>query len=296
MEKNISFIHQCKLKYSSRFYPLLFFFIFGCAEQEEEFSEKKVNDLYNIAMNRFDAKEYRSAATAFNEVERQHPYSDWALQAELMAGYCYYLAKKYNEAIEQFEGFCELHPGHKKVPYALYMIGICNYEQILIVQRDQQPTEEAKKAFLEIIERFGQTSYAKDAKFKIHMIEDHLAAKEMDIGRQYQSNGGQLKSNIAAINRYQNVIKDYARTSQVPEALYRLVECHISEGLIDDAKVYAAVLGDNYLSNVWYQKAYELLKPYQSDDRNIKKHKQKSLHNGCKEEKKDKQNLSLLKK
>ena len=228
----------------------------SCAHDEEKFSEKQVNDLYTIAMDRFEGKEYKKAAAAFDEVERQHPYSDWSVQAELMSGYCYYLAKQYDEAIERFEGFSTLHPGHEKVAYALYMIGLCNYEQIPIVERDQVPAQEAKDAFSQILDRFGTSPYAKDARFKLHMVNDHLAAKEMAVGRYYQR---LERSNIAAINRYKTVVEHYTQTNQTPEALYRLVECYLAEGIVDEAKTYAVVLGHNYRSSVWYKRAFALM-------------------------------------
>ncbi len=227
----------------------------ACGDKEELYTDRKVEDLYNIAMDRFEENNPTKAARAFAEVERQHPYSNWALKAQLMSAYCYYEAKKYEEAIEGFNLFIQLHPGHSEVPYAYYMLGLCHYEQIPIIARDQKPAEESLKAFQEVINRFPTSIYAKDAKFKIDFIHDHLAGKEMDIARYYQKQGAY----VAAINRFKEVINRFQQSSQVPEALLRLVECYLALKLKDEAQAAAAVLGHNFPTSDWYKEAYALL-------------------------------------
>ncbi len=229
----------------------------GCSSHDEDLApDQPVNNLYIEAKKLLDSREYTSAAKRFADVERQHPYSNWALRAQLMSAYSYYQAKKYDEAIDGFQTFIQLHPGHRDVVYAYYMIGLSYYEQIPIVQRDQEPAQKAQDAFLEITNRFTTSIYAKDANFKLDMLKDHLAAKEMDIGRFYLKQ----KSYIAAMNRFKSVIETYATTAQAPEAIYRLVECYLALGLQSEAKAAAAVLGHNHLNTKWYKDAYALLK------------------------------------
>ncbi len=230
-------------------------FLSGCQETEEVYVDRSVEDLYTIARTHLNGRNYSKAATAFAEVERQHPYSNWALKAQIMSAYCFYEAKKYDEAIDGFKIFIQLHPGHVDVAYAYYMIGLCFYEQIPIVERDQQPSEKSMEAFDEVLNRFPTSVYAKDAHFKIDLIKDHIAGKEMDVGRYYLSKG----SYVAAINRFKNVVENYQSTAQTEEALYRLVETYLSVGLKDQAIASAAVLGHNHPYGKWYKNAYTLL-------------------------------------
>ena len=232
----------------------------GCADKEDQYTDRKVEDLYNMAMDHFDTKSYAKAARAFAEVERQHPYSNWALKAQLMSAYCYYEAKKYEESIEGFNLFIQLHPGHTEVAYAYYMLGLCHYEQIPIIERDQKPAESSLKAFQEVINRFPTSVYAKDAKFKIDLVYDHLAGKEMSVGRYYQSQGAHL----AAINRFKEVISRYQTTSHAPESLHRLVECYLALGLKAEAQSTAAVLGHNFPNSDWYKDSYALVQKHTS--------------------------------
>ncbi len=228
----------------------------ACADKEEAYTDRTVEELYNTAMDRFETGKYEKAAKAFSEVERQHPYSNWALKAQLMSAYCYYEAKKYDEAIENFNVFIQLHPGHPEVAYAFYMLGLCHYEQIPIIERDQKPCEQSLKAFEEVVTRFPSSPYAKDAKFKVDLILDHLAGKEMDVGRYYQRQAAYLP----AINRFKEVVTRYQTTSHVPESLHRMIECYIALGLRKEAQEVAAVLGHNYPNSDWYTDAYSLMK------------------------------------
>ncbi len=227
----------------------------ACQDSEEEYKERPVEELYNEALARINASEYTKAAKAFGEVERQHPYSNWALRAQLMSGYAYYQAKKYDEAIESLNVFIGLHPMHKDVAYAQYMIGICYYEQIPITERDQKVTEKAESAFKDVIAKYPDSSYARDAKIKLDLLRDHLAGKEMDVARFYQ----QETNHLAAINRFKFVVDNYQTTDQVQEALHRMVESYLHLGLVDQAKATAAVLGHNYPGSPWYQESYALI-------------------------------------
>lgn len=222
---------------------------------QEKYVERPVEDLYNQAMSTLSEGEYIRAAKEFDEVDRQHPYSVWATKAKLMAAYSYYQAGKYDDAILAAERFKQLHPGNKDAAYAYYLIAISYYEQIVDVARDQKNTELALKSLDEVVRRFPNSEYARDARLKLDLARDHLAGKEMNIGRYYQ---GQ-KQYVAAINRYRNVVDNYQTTTHVAEALHRLVECYLALGVIDEAKNVAAVLGHNYPGSEWYADSYALL-------------------------------------
>lgn len=223
--------------------------------KEDKYVERPVEDLYNRAMSTLSTGEYIRAAKEFDEVDRQHPYSVWATKAKLMAAYSYYQATKYDDAILAAERFKQLHPGNKDAPYAYYLVAISYYEQIVDVARDQRNTELALKSLEEVVRRFPTTEYARDARLKLDLARDHLAGKEMTIGRYYQ---GQ-KQYIAAINRYRNVVDNYQTTTHVAEALHRLVECYSALGVHDEAEKVAAVLGHNYPGSDWYADSYYLL-------------------------------------
>ena len=217
--------------------------------------EKPVDDLYNKAMDDMAAQNYKDAATTFEDVESQHPYSVWATKSQIMAAYALYEDGDYGRAIIAADRFIRLHPGSGDVAYAYYLKAICYYIQITDVGRDQRITQEAATALQEVINRFPDTKYARDAKLKLDFTRDHLAGKEMSIGRYYLQRGQYL----AAMNRFKWVINHYQTTTDVPEALERLVECDLALGLTDEAKRNAAVLGYNYPGSHWYQDAYALM-------------------------------------
>jgi len=217
--------------------------------------EKPVEELYNGALNAMQAGDYEEAARLFDEVERQHPYSEWASKAQLMAAYAFYQENSYDEAINALDRFIELHPGSPDVAYAYYLKAICYYEQISDVRRDQKATSDALNALEELVRRFPDSTYSRDAQLKIDLALDHLAGKHMDIGRFYQSRSEYL----AAINRFRTVIERYQTTTHVPEALHRLVECYLAIGIVDEAKATAAVLGHNFPGSEWYIDSYALL-------------------------------------
>jgi outer membrane protein assembly factor BamD len=228
----------------------------GCSGgADEEYVERPVEELYNQAQDLLESGNPQGAGRAFEEVERQHPYSQWATRAQLMSAYAYYEANSYDEAIAAAQRFIELHPGHQDVPYAHYLIGISYYEQISDVGRDQKMTERALVAFDELRRRFPNSQYARDAELKADLARDHLAGKEMSIGRYYLRRGQYL----AAINRFHNVVERYQTTTHVPEALHRLTEAYLALGLDQEAQKNAAVLGYNFPSSQWYLDSYALL-------------------------------------
>lgn len=222
---------------------------------KDVYVEKPVDDLYNKAMDEIIEDRYATAAKTFQEVESQHPYSVWATKSQLMAAYALYEAGNYGEAIIAAERFIQLHPGHRDVAYAYYLKAISYYVQIVDVGRDQKTTELALKALDDVVRRFPDSKYARDAKLKLDFTRDHLAGKEMEIGRYYLNRGQYL----AALNRFKRVIDEYQTTTHVPEALERLVECDLALGLTDEAERNAAVLGHNYPGNEWYADAYSLV-------------------------------------
>jgi len=217
-----------------------------------------VETLYQAAKERLDKGDIRIAAGLFDEVERQHPYSPWARRAQLMSAFSYYVGRDYNKSIEASRRFLSIHPGNKDAPYAYYLIALCYYEQISDVKRDQQITKQAMDALNEVNRRFPRTQYAADARLKLDLVQDHLAGKEMEIGRFYEKGGKWLAAQI----RFENVVEKYDSTSHVPEALFRLTETNLSLGLREEAKKYAAVLGANYPGSIWYERAYHLMDKY----------------------------------
>lgn len=229
----------------------------ACSSDDEDKleTEKPVDVLYNNAAAAMDEGNYEEATKYFEEVERQHPYSQWATQAQLMSAYSSYLDQRYDEAILALDRFIELHPGSKDIDYAYYLKALCFYEQISDVTRDQQMTEEALKAMETLVRLYPESQYARDATLKRDLTLDHLAGKEMEIGR-YYLNRGYVN---AAINRFRTVVKDYQTTTHVAEALHRLVEAYLTLGLKDEATKIAAVLGYNYPGSAWYKRSYELL-------------------------------------
>jgi outer membrane protein assembly factor BamD len=231
----------------------------GCAtgrnKGDTKYVARDVDTLYNAAKERLDRRQYKLAAQLFDEVERQHPYSVWARRAQLMSAFSYYLAHQYTESIGSAQRFVSIHPGNRDAPYALYLIAIDYYEQIQDVTRDQKLTQNALDAMEELIRRYPESRYAADARVKVDLIKDHLAGKEMEIGRFYQRRGDWL----ASVIRFRTVIDKYDTTSHAPEALMRLTESYLELGIPAEARRAAAVLGHNYPGSKWYQHAYKLL-------------------------------------
>jgi outer membrane protein assembly factor BamD len=223
--------------------------------KNDVYVEKPVDDLYNKAMDALVEENYTTAANQFDQVESQHPYSVWATKAQLMQIYAQYEAGNYNDAVIAADRFIQLHPGNRDVAYAYYLKAICYYMQIVDVGRDQKLTELALKALDDVVRRFPDSKYARDAKLKLDFTRDHLAGKEMEIGRYYLKRAEYL----AAMNRFKRVVDNYQTTTHIPEALERLVECDLALGLNKEAKENAAVLGYNYPGSEWYEDSYRQL-------------------------------------
>jgi outer membrane protein assembly factor BamD len=211
--------------------------------------------LYAAGVEALQARRFPQAVEYFDRVERDHPYSAWATNAKLMSAYADYQRNRYPEAIGALDRFIQLHPAHRDIAYAYYLRALCLYEQIADSQRDQRTTELAIIALQDVVNRFPETAYARDARLKIDLGRDHLAGKEMNIGRFYQ----RQRLYAAAINRYRRVVEDYQTTNHVPEALHRLTESYLALGLTEEARRTASVLGYNFPGNAWYQDSYALL-------------------------------------
>jgi len=239
--------------------PVILLPVAGCARNKVKgdtaYVARDVNTLYSLAKARVDNGQYDEAAKLFDEVERQHPYSVWARRAQLMSAFSYYMAQKYPDAVSSAQRFLTIHPGNKDAPYANYLIAMSYYQQIEDVTRDQKITQQASDSFNELIRRYPQSRYASDARLKLDLINDHLAGKEMEIGRFYERSGNWLAASI----RFRTVIDKYQTTSHTPEALERLVECYLNLGLPQEAQKSAAVLGANYPGSEWYKRSYDLI-------------------------------------
>ncbi len=233
----------------------------GGGPSETGYVARDAESLYSAAKERLDRGDVKVAAALFDEVERQHPYSPWARRAQLMSAFSYYVGKDYNKAIESAQRFLQIHPGNKDAPYAYYLIALSYYEQINDVDRDQQITLRALDALNDVNRRYPESEYAADARVKIDLVNDHLAGKEMEIGRFYERS----RSWLAAQIRFQNVVDNYQTTSHAAEALYRLTETSLALGIPSEAQKYAAVLGANYPGSEWYQRAFQLMQRHAPD-------------------------------
>jgi outer membrane protein assembly factor BamD len=208
--------------------------------------------LYNNGLDALNARRYSAANDQFNSLEQNYPFSSWAVNAQIMQAYSQYLQNKYSDAISTLDRFIQLHPAHRDIAYIYYLRALCYYEQIADIERDQKGTEQAMAALQEVVSRFPNTPFATDARLKIDLCRDHLAGKEMEVGRYYQ------KQHLyqAAIGRFQRVVDEYQTTAHVPEALERIVEIYLALGLKEQARKTAAVLGYNDPGSEWYQDAY----------------------------------------
>ncbi|HEY2034970.1 MAG TPA: outer membrane protein assembly factor BamD [Rhizomicrobium sp.] len=227
----------------------------GDDKKEAPYVERPVEQIYADAWKQINDHNWENAAKQFDEVERQHPYSVWARRAMLMSAFCYYQANKYTDATNTADQYIALHPGSREVAYAFYLKAMSLYEQIVDVGRDQTTTEQALTALQDVVQRFPNTEYARDASLKIDLTLDHLAGKEMEVGRYYLTR----HDYIGAINRFKTVVQRYQKTPQIAEALERLTEAYYALGVYNEAQTAAAVLGANYPGSPWYQDAYDLL-------------------------------------
>jgi outer membrane protein assembly factor BamD len=227
------------------------------APKEEPTVDVPADQLYNQAVFLLnEKKDYKEAAKKFEEVDRQHPYSDWARKSLIMSAFAYYESRQYDDCIASAKRYISLHPGSAEAPYAQYLIGASYFDQIPDVSRDQSRTEKAIQALDELNRKYPSSEYASDARKKIEMARDQLAAKEMETGRYLM----RQKDFIGAINRFKVVVTQYQTTRHVEEALLRLTECYMTLGIVQEAQTAAAVLGHNFPDSKWYKEAYELVK------------------------------------
>ncbi len=227
------------------------------SQQEDLAPDIPADRLYNEGVFLLNEKKsMEQAAKKFEEVDRQHPYSEWARKALLMSAYANYEAKKYDDSIAAAKRYISLHPGSPDAAYAYYLVAASNFEQISDVSRDQSRTEKAIASLEEVIRKFPDTEYAAQARQKIEVARDNLAAKEIAIARYYQGK----KNFIGAINRFKVVVTQYQTTRHVEEALMRLTECYLALGIVHEAQAAAAVLGHNFPDSTWYRDAYALMR------------------------------------
>jgi len=223
--------------------------------QQTAYVERPVEQLYQRATDELDKRDYDDAILLFNEVERQHPYSEWARRSSLMSAYASYESRLYDDAILTAQRYLSLNPAGQGAPYAYYLISASYFDQIMDVGRDQKTTHLAKDALRDVVRRYPETDYARDATVKLDMVYDQLAGKEMEIGRWYL----RRNQHLSALNRFRTVVTEYDSTSHAPEALHRLVETYLSLGLQQEALAAGSVLGYNYPESRWYRDTYRLL-------------------------------------
>ena len=238
----------------------LFGVLLGACAADTTIPDMTAEKLYQKAYNLFEKTDYEGAAKYFDEVERQHPYSVWAPRAQIMAAYAFYRKNQYDDAILALDRFIQLHPGNKNAPYAYYLKGLCYFEQMSDIAREQQMSADAKQNFSMLIARYPNSVYVADAKAKLNIIADQLAGKEMAVGRYYLKQ----KEYLPALNRFQAVIQKHADTNQVNEAYYRIAVCYTALGLMDDVQKIVNRLHKVYPNTKWTKKTASLLKKYQS--------------------------------
>jgi len=231
--------------------------LFSSSSATSGLVDRSPESLYAAGIEALQARRFAQAVELFDTLEREHPYSTWATNAKIMGAYGEYMRNRYTEAIGALDRFIQLHPAHRDIAYAYYLRALSFYEQISDSQRDQRGTELALVALQDVANRFPETAYARDARLKMDLARDHMAGKEMNIGRFYQRQG--LYG--AAIGRFRRVVEEYQTTNHVPEALHRLTEIYLRLGLRDEAAQSASVLGHNFPGSNWYQDSYALLTP-----------------------------------
>ena len=237
--------------------------ILGGSDRREKLAyiERPAENIYNEGMDQMERNDLGKARLLFQEVERQHPFSKWARRSMLMTAYANYLSADYEEAVSTSQRFISLHPGNESTPYAYYLIAMSYYDQIYDVGRDQATTTSAEAALQQVVRRYPDSDYARDALLKLELTHDHLAGKEMSVGRYYLKENQQL----AAIGRFKSVVREFETTSHVEEAMHRLVEAYVSLGIIEEAKLVGSVLGYNYPNSEWYSDSYDLLQRFGID-------------------------------
>ena len=245
---------------SALIFATIFFLLSNCSENQvgidnSPSEDKAAEEIFNSGEKEILRKRYGDAAEKFTEVERLYPYSDWAKRALIMQVYSFHKDQSYENVVSAANRFIEFHPNDKDVPYAYYLIGLSYYDQVLAIGRDQELAKEALRVFSLITKEYPESKYASSSQIRFNFLRDHLASKEMEVGRYYLK-----RSHYApAINRFRGVIEEFPTTSQVPEALHRLVEAYLSLGLVNEAQTAGAILGYNYRSTEWYDRTFALL-------------------------------------
>lgn len=245
---------------SALIFATIFILLSNCSENQvgidnSPSEDKAAEEIFNSGEKEILRKRYGDAAEKFTEVERLYPYSDWAKRALIMQVYSFHKDQSYENVVSAANRFIEFHPNDKDVPYAYYLIGLSYYDQVLAIGRDQELAKEALRVFSLITKEYPESKYASSSQIRFNFLRDHLASKEMEVGRYYLK-----RSHYApAINRFRGVIEEFSTTSQVPEALHRLVEAYLSLGLVNEAQTAGAILGYNYRSTEWYDRTFALL-------------------------------------
>ncbi|MDG1676551.1 MAG: outer membrane protein assembly factor BamD [Paracoccaceae bacterium] len=245
---------------SALIFATIFILLSNCSENQvgmddSRSEDKAAEEIFNSGEKEILRKRYGDAAEKFTEVERLYPYSDWAKRALIMQVYSFHKDQSYENVVSAANRFIEFHPNDKDVPYAYYLIGLSYYDQVLAIGRDQELAKEALRVFSLITKEYPESKYASSSQIRFNFLRDHLASKEMEVGRYYLK-----RSHYApAINRFRGVIEEFPTTSQVPEALHRLVEAYLSLGLVNEAQTAGAILGYNYRSTEWYDRTFALL-------------------------------------
>ena len=245
---------------SALIFATIFILLSNCSENQvgmddSRSEDKAAEEIFTSGEKEILRKRYGDAAEKFTEVERLYPYSDWAKRALIMQVYSFHKDQSYENVVSAANRFIEFHPNDKDVPYAYYLIGLSYYDQVLAIGRDQELAKEALRVFSLITKEYPESKYASSSQIRFNFLRDHLASKEMEVGRYYLK-----RSHYApAINRFRGVIEEFPTTSQVPEALHRLVEAYLSLGLVNEAQTAGAILGYNYRSTEWYERTFALL-------------------------------------
>ena len=266
-------------------YLLIFLFCISCSSKDLKEAAIKEKDLdlqvleaYNEGMKALEGGDVLFAAKKFNEAEILFPQSETAPKSALMAAYSYYIQDYYSDAIAELKRFKKIYPKHKNLDYANYLLAICYYEQIVDEKKDLRAIIQAKESFIYVLKNYPRTDYALDAEFKIDLINDILASKEMYVGRYYF----ERKKWIPALNRFRTIVDDYDTTIYIEEALHRLVEVHYTLGLIDEAQKYAELLGYNYQSSEWYKMSYSVFNKKYAEEKSKKEKSKNSILNKAK--------------
>ncbi len=250
-------------------------FVLGCSTNEKTQTTNNFSsdiELYKNAMNHLKKKEFNEAVETFTELEIQHPYSQWATKGQLMAGFAHYKANEYEEAILTLSKFIELNPTHKSIPYAMYLKAYSYYERMPDANLDQKLSERAVEEFSELINKYPNSKYAKKSISHLKSLKNHLASREVKIAKFYQSQGYFL----ASIKRYKSVLREYKRSTHIPESIFRLIECYISLGLVKQSFYFYKILEYNFPKTEWAEESEKLIKDNKIN-LNLKKFKKRQL-------------------